>query len=194
VVTVLFKISLETSTWTFWNWLAVVGSGVLWLLYVLMFGKFWPSIRVFSPEYMAGQGTQVFSSAVFWLGMFLIPFITIMRDLLYKIYRYETATENTFKRERNFDNERITFRKFFNQTKENIEHMALIRRKTASSVAASEAQSNRSPSRAHIRTGEKRQSYRGYAFNQTDEPANMQTKMIRADRTKKDQKSSSDSN
>ena len=33
-------------------------------------------------------------------------------------YRYETAQENTFKRERNFDNERITFKKFFNQTKE----------------------------------------------------------------------------
>jgi len=30
IITVLFKISLETSTWTFWNWLAVIGSGFLW--------------------------------------------------------------------------------------------------------------------------------------------------------------------
>lgn len=72
--------------------------------------------------------------------------------------------------------------------------MALIRRKNPSSVAASDtdvhpAAKRSSPSRAHITSGAgKRQSHRGYAFNQTDEPAGMQTKMIRADRTKKDKK------
>ena len=30
IITVMFKISLETSTWTFWNWLSVIGSGALW--------------------------------------------------------------------------------------------------------------------------------------------------------------------
>ena len=32
IITVLIKISLETSTWTFWNWLSVIGSGFLWLV------------------------------------------------------------------------------------------------------------------------------------------------------------------
>ena len=117
IITVLIKISLETSTWTFWNWLSVIGSGFLWLviiriyrlraglpgpkrspdpqftddnkwfriLYVLMFGKFWPSIRILSPVHMAGQETQVFSSAVFWLGCLIIPFVTILRDVAYKV-------------------------------------------------------------------------------------------------------------
>ena len=55
------------------------------ILYVLMFGKFWPSIRILSPVHMAGQETQVFSSAVFWLGCLIIPFVTILRDVAYKV-------------------------------------------------------------------------------------------------------------
>ena len=86
VVTVLLKISLETSTWTFWNWLSNVGSGFLWLMYVLMLSKFWPSVRVLSPEMMAGQGDHIFSSAVFWFSALLVPFIVISRDFLYKVY------------------------------------------------------------------------------------------------------------
>lgn len=39
IITVLIKISLETSTWTFWNWLSVIGSGFLWLVNILVY---WP--------------------------------------------------------------------------------------------------------------------------------------------------------
>ena len=51
-----------------------------------MFGRFWPSIRILSPVHMAGQEQQIFSSAVFWLGAMIIPFITILRDLAYKVW------------------------------------------------------------------------------------------------------------
>lgn len=176
VVTVLLKISLETSTWTFWNWLSNVGSGFLWLMYVLMLSKFWPSVRVLSPEMMAGQGDHIFSSAVFWFSALLVPFIVISRDFLYKVYRYETAADNTFKRERHQDGERITFKKFFNQTKENIEHMALICRKAPTLPMEMSAE----PSAAPIidRDGQK-SSFKGYAFSQMEDNIGIQEDIIR---------------
>lgn len=179
VITVLLKISLETSTWTFWNWLSNVGSGFLWLMYVLMLSKFWPSVRVLSPEMMAGQGSHVLSSPIFWLCAILVPFIVISRDFLYKIYRYETAGDNTFKRERNQDGERITFKKFFNQTRENIEHMALICRKAPTIPPSMASLSTRAVINADDGT---RRSHRGYAFTQTE---GVQEEIIRADRSKK---------
>lgn len=187
IITVLIKISLETSTWTFWNWLSVIGSGFLWILYVLMFGKFWPSIRILSPVHMAGQETQVFSSAVFWLGCLIIPFVTIIRDVAYKVYRYQTADPDTFKNERMSGDDRVTLRKFFHETKTNIEQMALIRSKKSSfgesSVTLKNEMTPTQYSSSQIRTGGgSNDPHRGYCFNQCEEPG-VQESIIRADRS-----------
>lgn len=48
-----------------------------------MYSHFWPSLPLAAD--MAGMDTMIYSSGVFWLGTFVIPLITLMVDIVYKI-------------------------------------------------------------------------------------------------------------
>jgi phospholipid-transporting ATPase len=45
--------------------------------------NFWPWIPL--GAVMLGQDRMVFSSPVFWLGLFLVPFTTLLIDVTYKV-------------------------------------------------------------------------------------------------------------
>ncbi|XP_044255942.1 phospholipid-transporting ATPase IA isoform X12 [Tribolium madens] len=86
VITVCLKAGLVTNSWTWLTHCAIWGSILLWFLFVVIYSLFWPTIPFGSV--MAGMYLMLFSTAVFWLGMFLIPIIAIIPDFLVKVCPY----------------------------------------------------------------------------------------------------------
>ncbi|XP_048517503.1 probable phospholipid-transporting ATPase IA isoform X3 [Dendroctonus ponderosae] len=94
VVTVCLKAGLVTNSWPWPTHCAIWGSIVLWFVFVIIYSLFWPTIPIGSV--MCGMYIMIFSSAVFWMGLFLIPVITIIPDCVVKIVQstaYKTLTD-----------------------------------------------------------------------------------------------------
>jgi len=53
------------------------------ILYVLIFSNFWPTLPV--GAVMLGMDRMMYTSPVFWLGLFLIPFTALIADITYKV-------------------------------------------------------------------------------------------------------------
>ncbi|KAL3880445.1 hypothetical protein ACJMK2_032682, partial [Sinanodonta woodiana] len=85
VVTVCLKAGLETSAWTWLTHLAIWGSIVCWFLFLIVYSHVYPTINI-APE-MLGMASHVFGSSIFWMGLFLIPFMCLLRDLAWKVLR-----------------------------------------------------------------------------------------------------------
>ncbi|XP_030750728.1 probable phospholipid-transporting ATPase IA isoform X1 [Sitophilus oryzae] len=83
VVTVCLKAGLITNYWPWPTHCAIWGSIVLWFLFVIIYSLFWPTIPIGSV--MCGMYIMLFSTAVFWLGLFAIPVITIVPDFVTKV-------------------------------------------------------------------------------------------------------------
>ncbi|XP_031340747.1 probable phospholipid-transporting ATPase IA isoform X3 [Photinus pyralis] len=83
VVTVCYKAGLITNYWAWPTHCAIWGSIVLWFLFVIIYSNFWPVIPV--GTVMCGVYIMLFSSAVFWLGLLLIPMVTMTPDFVFKV-------------------------------------------------------------------------------------------------------------
>ncbi|XP_056637997.1 probable phospholipid-transporting ATPase IA isoform X1 [Diorhabda sublineata] len=83
VVTVCLKAGLVTNSWTWLTHCAIWGSIMLWFLFVIVYSLFWPAIPIGSV--MCRMYILLFSSSVFWLGVFIVPIITALPDFTVKI-------------------------------------------------------------------------------------------------------------
>ncbi|KAK4886421.1 hypothetical protein RN001_002692 [Aquatica leii] len=85
VVTVCYKAGLVTNYWTWPTHFAIWGSIVLWILFLIIYSNFWPVIPI--GNIMTGMYIMLFTSAIFWLGLLLIPTVTITPDFVYKVIK-----------------------------------------------------------------------------------------------------------
>uniref|UniRef100_A0A3Q3B9E7 Phospholipid-transporting ATPase n=1 Tax=Kryptolebias marmoratus TaxID=37003 RepID=A0A3Q3B9E7_KRYMA len=85
VITVCLKAGLETSSWTMFSHIAIWGSIVLWVVFFLIYSSLWPLITL-APD-MSGEAKMMFSSGVFWMGLFFIPVTSLIFDLAYKVVK-----------------------------------------------------------------------------------------------------------
>ncbi|XP_028136313.2 probable phospholipid-transporting ATPase IA isoform X2 [Diabrotica virgifera virgifera] len=83
VITVCLKAGLVTNSWTWLTHCAIWGSIVLWFLFIIVYSMFWPTIPFGSV--MSGMYIMVFSSTLFWLGLFVVPIVTALPDFTIKI-------------------------------------------------------------------------------------------------------------
>uniref|UniRef100_A0A8C6U8F6 Phospholipid-transporting ATPase n=1 Tax=Neogobius melanostomus TaxID=47308 RepID=A0A8C6U8F6_9GOBI len=85
VITVCLKAGLETSSWTTFSHIAIWGSIGLWVVFFLIYSSLWPLITL-APD-MSGEATKMFSSGVFWMGLFFIPVTSLVFDVAYKVVK-----------------------------------------------------------------------------------------------------------
>ncbi|KDR21171.1 putative phospholipid-transporting ATPase IA, partial [Zootermopsis nevadensis] len=94
VVTVCLKAGLVTNAWTWLTHLAIWGSIATWFIVLVMYSNFWPSLPV--GAVMLGMDRMMYTSPVFWLGLFLIPFASLIADITYKVVHataFKSVTE-----------------------------------------------------------------------------------------------------
>uniref|UniRef100_A0A8D2Q2R9 Phospholipid-transporting ATPase n=1 Tax=Varanus komodoensis TaxID=61221 RepID=A0A8D2Q2R9_VARKO len=75
VITVCLKAGLETSYWTLFSHIAIWGSIALWVVFFGIYSSLWPLIPM-APD-MSGEAAMLFSSGVFWMGLFILCFSLI---------------------------------------------------------------------------------------------------------------------
>lgn len=85
VVTVCLKAGLEMNAWTWLTHLAIWGSIGSWFIFLLFYCNIWPTFPI-APD-MRGIDRMVFSSSVFWFGLLIIPFISLLGDFTYKVIK-----------------------------------------------------------------------------------------------------------
>uniref|UniRef100_A0A3P9PDN6 Phospholipid-transporting ATPase n=1 Tax=Poecilia reticulata TaxID=8081 RepID=A0A3P9PDN6_POERE len=85
VITVCLKAGLETSSWTMFSHIAIWGSIGLWVVFFIIYASLWPIITL-APD-MSGQARVMFSSGVFWMGLFFIPVTSLIFDVTYKVVK-----------------------------------------------------------------------------------------------------------
>ncbi|XP_022914487.2 probable phospholipid-transporting ATPase IA [Onthophagus taurus] len=83
VVTVCLKAGLITSSWCWPTHCAIWGSIVIWFLFIIIYSNFWPVLPV--GTVMTGMYIIMFTSAVFWLGLFIIPIIALIPDFTIRV-------------------------------------------------------------------------------------------------------------
>uniref|UniRef100_A0A3Q2G358 Phospholipid-transporting ATPase n=1 Tax=Cyprinodon variegatus TaxID=28743 RepID=A0A3Q2G358_CYPVA len=85
VITVCLKAGLETSSWTTFSHIAIWGSIGLWVVFFIIYSSLWPLITL-APD-MSGEAKMMFSSGVFWMGLFFIPVTSLIFDVAYKVVK-----------------------------------------------------------------------------------------------------------
>uniref|UniRef100_A0A665WJP0 Phospholipid-transporting ATPase n=1 Tax=Echeneis naucrates TaxID=173247 RepID=A0A665WJP0_ECHNA len=85
VITVCLKAGLETSSWTMFSHIAIWGSIGLWVVFFIIYSSLWPLITL-APD-MSGEANMMFSSGVFWMGLFFIPVTSLVFDVAYKVVK-----------------------------------------------------------------------------------------------------------
>ncbi|KAF3906618.1 hypothetical protein ABW20_dc0109055 [Dactylellina cionopaga] len=79
---VLCKAALVTNIWTKYHVIAIPGSIVIWLAFLPAYATVAPMLH-FSTEF-TGIIPRLYSSPVFWLFSFVMPFICLIRDFAWK--------------------------------------------------------------------------------------------------------------
>jgi phospholipid-transporting ATPase len=82
VIVVSLKAGMETKSWTLFTHLAIWGSIVLWVVFLVVYSFLWRSLPLGAE--MLGIAWMVFSSPVFWIALVLIPITTLLPDILFK--------------------------------------------------------------------------------------------------------------
>lgn len=85
VITVCLKAGIETSSWTMFSHIAIWGSIGLWVVFFIIYSSLWPLIPL-APD-MSGEAGMMFSSGVFWMGLFFIPVTSLVFDVAYKVVK-----------------------------------------------------------------------------------------------------------
>jgi phospholipid-transporting ATPase len=79
---VSLKAGLETKSWTIFTHMAIWGSILLWVIFLMLYSLVYRVISVGAEIH--GIGFMVMSSPVFWIGLVLIPLATLLPDIIYK--------------------------------------------------------------------------------------------------------------
>ncbi|XP_078072910.1 putative phospholipid-transporting ATPase IA isoform X3 [Mustelus asterias] len=85
VITVCLKAGLETASWTVFSHVAIWGSIGMWVVFFGIYSSLWPAIPL-APD-ISGEAVMLFSSGVFWMGLFFIPITSLLWDVIYKVIR-----------------------------------------------------------------------------------------------------------
>jgi phospholipid-transporting ATPase len=83
VVVVSLKAGLETKSWTAFTHLAIWGSIFLWVAFLLAYSQIYKLGLPIGAE-IFGIGNMVMSSPVFWVGLFFVPVVTLLPDVIIK--------------------------------------------------------------------------------------------------------------
>uniref|UniRef100_A0A4W6FKR8 Phospholipid-transporting ATPase n=1 Tax=Lates calcarifer TaxID=8187 RepID=A0A4W6FKR8_LATCA len=65
--------------------IAIWGSIGLWVVFFIIYSSLWPLIPL-APD-MSGEASMMFSSGVFWMGLFFIPVTSLVFDVAYKVVK-----------------------------------------------------------------------------------------------------------
>uniref|UniRef100_A0A672IIP8 Phospholipid-transporting ATPase n=1 Tax=Salarias fasciatus TaxID=181472 RepID=A0A672IIP8_SALFA len=65
--------------------IAIWGSIGLWVVFFIIYSSLWPLIPL-APD-MSGEADMMFSSGVFWMGLFFIPVTSLVFDVAYKVVK-----------------------------------------------------------------------------------------------------------
>jgi hypothetical protein len=82
VVVVSLKAGLETKAWTCFTHIAIWGSILLWIVFLIGYSALWRTTPLGNE--ISGVAWQVYSSFVFWIGLFLVPAATLLPDIVFK--------------------------------------------------------------------------------------------------------------
>jgi phospholipid-transporting ATPase len=93
VVIVCCKAGLMTEDWTWLSHLAVWGSIVLWLVFLLVYCHLWPHLDIGAD--MFAVDWQVYSSGIFWFLLIVVPVIALLVDFLVFVIR-KTVWKSSF--------------------------------------------------------------------------------------------------
>ena len=92
LLTVLGKAALVTSNWTKYHVMGIPGSMAIWLVFILAYAWIAPMANV-STE-LEGLVPRLYTSAVFWLQLLVLPILCLLRDFSWKyvkrMYRPQT--------------------------------------------------------------------------------------------------------
>jgi len=98
LATVLGKAALITALWTKYTYIAIPGSFIFWLVFIVLYGSIAPKLNI-SEEYDGVIGV-LFTSPVFYATILLIPIMCLLRDYgwkyakrMYKSRSYHTVQE-----------------------------------------------------------------------------------------------------
>ncbi|XP_032231937.1 phospholipid-transporting ATPase IA isoform X2 [Nematostella vectensis] len=94
VITVCLKAGMELDAWNWVCHLSIWGSIASWFIFLLIYCL--PGMAFIIAPDMIGQDTQLYSSGVFWMSVFIVPVITLMADYLYRLIKrtfFKTLTE-----------------------------------------------------------------------------------------------------
>lgn len=83
MITVCLKAGLITNSWTWLTHCSIWGSIGLWFLFMVFYSNLWPFLPV--AAVFRGMDIMMFSSPVFWLGLFIIPIATMLVDVAVKV-------------------------------------------------------------------------------------------------------------
>ncbi|CAG7734664.1 unnamed protein product [Allacma fusca] len=87
VVVVSLKSGLETKSWTVFTHLAIFGSILLWMAFLLFYSQVGRINALPVGKEILGIGNMVVASPIFWLGLVLVPVITLIPDIIFKAIR-----------------------------------------------------------------------------------------------------------
>lgn len=90
VITVCLKAALELDLWTIYSHFAIWGSIISWFIFLVIYCL--PSLALRIAPNMIGQDSMLYSCALFWFTLIIIPVITLMVDFVYH------GVQRTFKK------------------------------------------------------------------------------------------------
>ena len=176
VVTVCLKAGLELTSWTVVTHIAIWGSIALWFLFLVIYSRFW-SFLPMAAEF-SNIDLMLFSSFDFWLGLFLIPFMTLIIDVVYKIISrtcYRTDTDRIIDMEANSALTSSSSQTIFSETARLLRNVFDSTRSKKRISTNSDEETNEFSTREAVL-----ELQRGYAFSQEESGAVRQSQVIRA--------------
>jgi phospholipid-transporting ATPase len=175
VVTVCLKAGLELTSWTFFTHMAIWGSIALWFVFLVIYSRFWPTIPMAAE--MTAIDHMLFTSLNFWAGLLLIPFMTLIVDIVYKIIIrtcYKTTADQIIDMESRAALTSPSSQTLLSETARLIRNVFdSTRRKKAATASAEEAEQDRSSRDAEL------ELQHGYAFSQEEHGVVAQAQLIR---------------
>nr|XP_022321907.1 probable phospholipid-transporting ATPase IA isoform X3 [Crassostrea virginica] len=181
VVTVCLKAGLETSAWTWLTHLAIWGSIASWFLFLLVYSHIYMVVDL-APE-MLGMDI-IFRCSIFWMGLFLIPFISLIRDVAWKAYKrtmHKTLKEEVQEKEKLHEDPTPVVIKM---TKKRLTETARLLRNVFTRSSSSRMQTaSEQPRLSFYARDNVREIYRrnddGFAFSQEEHGVLTQAQLIR---------------
>ncbi|XP_014253850.1 probable phospholipid-transporting ATPase IA isoform X3 [Cimex lectularius] len=79
VVVVCLKAGLHMNFWTVITHLAIWGSIAAWFMFVIAYSHVWPTLPI--GAIMSGMDIMLFTAIPFWLGLIIIPMVTLLPDI-----------------------------------------------------------------------------------------------------------------